>query len=98
MAQICAALGNMGKLEIILKKLVALNPDRPEALYDLAALEAITGKPDAALKDLRLAIDMSSKRLLTNSAAHNLLIEARSDQRFNPIRNQPEFQKIVPAN
>jgi thioredoxin-like negative regulator of GroEL len=98
MAQICAALGNVGKLEIVLKKLVALNPDKPEARYDLAALEAITGKTDDALKELRLSIDLSSKRLLTNSAEHNLLIEARSDPRFNSLRNLPEFQKIVPSS
>jgi thioredoxin-like negative regulator of GroEL len=98
MAQICAALGNLPKLETILEKLVALDPDKPEARYDLAALEAIIGKTDDALKNLRISIDLSSKRLLTNSAAHNLLIAARSDQRFDLIRNLPEFQKIVPAN
>jgi tetratricopeptide (TPR) repeat protein len=98
MAQICAALGNLAKLETILQKLVALNPDRPEARYDLAALEAITGKPDEALKNLRISIDSSSRRLLTNSTARNLMNEARRDPRFNPIRNLPEFQKIVPAN
>lgn len=97
MAQISAALGNVGKLEIILKKLVALNPAQPEAHYDLAALEAITGKTDDALKDLGMAVDLSSKRLLTNSSAHNLIIEARSDPRFNSLRSLPAFQKIVPA-
>ena len=98
MAQICAALGNLNKLESILQKLVVLDPDKPEARYNLAALESITGKTDDALKNLRLSIDSSSKRLLTNPAAHNLLTDVRSDPRFNPIRNLPEFQKIVPAN
>jgi tetratricopeptide (TPR) repeat protein len=98
MAQICAALGNLPELETTLKKLVALNPDKPEARYDLAALEAVTGKTNAALNDLRLCIDASSKRILTNAAARNLLVDARSDPRFNPVRNLPEFQKIVSAN
>jgi hypothetical protein len=40
---------------------------------------------------------LSSKRLLTNPAAHNLVIEARSDPRFNSLRNSPAFQKIIPA-
>ena len=98
MAQICAALGNVDKLEIVLKKLVALNPGQPEAHYDLAALEAITGKNDDALKELGLAMDLSSKRIATNPAAHNLVIEARSDPRLNSLRNLPKFQTIVPSN
>ena len=98
MAQICVTLNNLTKLEAVLKKLVALNPDKPEARYDLAALEAVTGKTDDALKDLRICIDASSKRILTNAAARNLLTDARSDARFSLIRNLPEFQKIVPAN
>jgi tetratricopeptide (TPR) repeat protein len=97
MAQISAAIGNVVKLETVLKKLVALNPTQPEAHYDLAALEAITGKTDDALKELGLSVDLSSKRLLTNPAAHNLVIEARSDPRFNSLRNSPAFQKIIPA-
>ena len=96
MAQIAAAIGNVNKLETILKKLVALNPNQPEAHYDLAALEAITDKSDQAVKELGISIDLSSKRLLTNSAAHNLAIEARSDPRFNSLRNRVDFQKIVP--
>jgi tetratricopeptide (TPR) repeat protein len=96
MAQISAALGNVGKLETVLKKLVAINPNQPEAHYDLAALEAISGKNDDALKELGQAVDLSSKRLSTNSTAHNLVIEARSDPRFNSLRTLPAFQKIVP--
>jgi tetratricopeptide (TPR) repeat protein len=97
MAQISAALGNVGKLEIVLKKLVTLNPAQPEAHYNLAEIEAMTGKTDDALKELGLAVDLSSKRLLTNASAHDLLIEARSDPRFNSLRNLPAFQKIIPA-
>jgi tetratricopeptide (TPR) repeat protein len=98
MAQIAAAVGDYAKLETTLQKLTVLLPGQPEPRYDLAALQAILGKNDDALKNLRAAIDMSSKRLLTNSAARNLITEARSDPRFNAIRNLPEFQKLVPAN
>jgi tetratricopeptide (TPR) repeat protein len=97
MAQISAVLGDYTKLEIALQKLVALLPDQPEPLYDLAALQAITGKNDDALKKLGVAIQMSSKRLLTNPAARDLIVEARKDHRFDPVRNLPEFQKLVPA-
>lgn len=96
MAQISALLGDYSHLEIALQKLVTLMPGQPEPLYDLAALKALTGKNNEALKDLSVAIGLSSKRLLTNSAARNLIEEARKDPRFNALRSSPEFQKIVP--
>jgi tetratricopeptide (TPR) repeat protein len=97
MAQICAELGNYAKLEQILQKIVVLQPGSPEARYDLAALEAITGQTNAALKNLGICLDESAKRLLTNSAARNLANSARDDPRFNAIRNEPQFQKLVPS-
>jgi thioredoxin-like negative regulator of GroEL len=98
MAQICAALGNASTLERALQKIITLQPDQPEARYDLAALEAITGKTNEALKNLAVTLDLSTKRKLTNPAARDLVSEARNDTRFNAIRNEPEFQKLVPAN
>ncbi len=98
MAQIAALIGDYDKLELTLKKLVTLLPDQPEPLYDLAALQAITGKNDESLKNLGTAIQMSSKRLLTNASARDLIVEARKDPRFNSVRNLPGFQKLVPNN
>ena len=97
MAQIAALTSDYAKLEAVLKKLVTVLPDQPEPRYDLAALEAITGKTDAALNDLSQAIQMSYARLKTNSAARNLVMEARTDPRLNPLRNLPAFQKLIPA-
>jgi tetratricopeptide (TPR) repeat protein len=98
MAQISAAIGDYTRLEPVLQKLVVLEPGRPERRYDLAAFQAITGKNEEALKNLGLAIEMSNKRLLTNSTEQNLAVAARSDSRLNNLRNLPEFQKIVPSN
>jgi tetratricopeptide (TPR) repeat protein len=96
MAQICAMLGDVPKLESILQKLVVLEPDQPEARYDLAALEAMTGRTNAALKDLELCLGASEKRRQTNPAARDLVNDVRNDQRFNSLRNLPEFDKLVP--
>jgi tetratricopeptide (TPR) repeat protein len=98
MAQIAARVGDISELEKILEKLVAVLPDRPEAYYDLAVIKTVLGKNDEALKNLKSALDLSAKRLSTNSSARNLLTEARADQRFNPLRNLPEFQKLVPPD
>jgi thioredoxin-like negative regulator of GroEL len=98
MAQICVALGNVPKLESTLARIIVLQPDQPEPRFDLAALEAITGKTNEALKNLGVCLDLSAKRRLTNPAARDLVAEARNDARFNTLRNEPEFQKLVPAN
>ncbi len=98
MAQISAALGDVPKLQKTLEHMIALQPDQPEARYDLAALESITGKTNEALKSLELCVAISAKRRLTNSTARDLVNEARNDPRFNAIRNLPEFEKLVPAS
>jgi Flp pilus assembly protein TadD len=91
-------MGNLMKLETVLQKIVTLIPNQPEPWYDLAALDTILGKPDQALQNLRQALDLNALRLKSNPTAHDLLSEARTDQRFNPLRNLPGFQKIVPPN
>jgi thioredoxin-like negative regulator of GroEL len=98
MAQICVALGNVPKLQSTLEKIIVLQPDQPEPRYDLAALDAITGKTNEAMKNLALSLNASAKRRLTNSATRDLVNDARNDVRFNSLRNEPEFQKLVPAN
>jgi tetratricopeptide (TPR) repeat protein len=98
MAQICAQSGNLPKLETVVLKIVRLQPSAPEPRYDLAALEAVLGKSPEALQNLRLALDLSTKRLATNPAASNLLTLARTDPRLNSLRNLPEFKSIVPPN
>ena len=95
-AQTYAKMGNLAKLEGVLQKIVTLVPDQPEPWYDLAALNAILGKPDQAFQNLRQALDLSTQRLKSNPTARDLLLEARKDQRFDPLRNLPEFQKLVP--
>jgi tetratricopeptide (TPR) repeat protein len=98
MAQIAAAVGNMPKLGATLEKLVVLEPENPEAFYDLAAYQAITGNTNEAIKNLGRCLDFNARRLATNAAARNMLNEARNDPHFNALRNLPAFQKLVPEN
>jgi tetratricopeptide (TPR) repeat protein len=97
-AQTYAKMGNLAKLETILQKITALVPDQPEPWYDLAALDTIIGRPDQALQNLRQSLDLSARRIKSNPTARDLVFEARKDPRFNPLRNLPEFQKMVPPN
>jgi tetratricopeptide (TPR) repeat protein len=98
MAQIAARLGNLPELEIALQKLTSLAPSQPEPRYDLAALYAILGRTSEALRNLQAALDLNARRLATNPAAQDLLATARNDHRFDSIRNQPGFQKLVPPD
>ena len=95
-AQFFAQVGDFGKLETAIKKTVSLAPDQPEPLLNLAAIEALTGRPTDSLQNLKAALDLSAKRRATNPAAPDLVATVRTDPRFAAIRNLPEFQKLVP--
>jgi tetratricopeptide (TPR) repeat protein len=98
LAQMCALTANYGKLEVVIKKIVDLQPDKPEPHYDLAALQAVIGKTTESLQNLQSALDLNSKRLAVDPHASNLLILARSDPRFANLRKTPEYQKIISGN
>ncbi len=97
-AQKYAEMGNLAKLEEALQKIVALVPNQPEPWYDIAALNVVLGKPDQGIQNLRKALDLNAERIKSNSTARDLVAEVRKDPRFDSVRNQPEFQKIVPPN
>jgi tetratricopeptide (TPR) repeat protein len=94
-AKTYATLKNSPKLEVALEKLTKLMPGNPEAWYDLAALEAGIGKPAEALSALRQALDLSAKRRQLDPTAHDLRTNAQAEPRFGPLRQMPEFQKLV---
>ena len=88
----------LNKLDAALQKIVIVAPEpiRPEAYYDLAALKAVTGDPSNALANLRIAMDLNAKRLQLDPKASDLAATNRLDPRFDALRRLPEFQKIVP--
>ena len=94
-AQQFAGMNNLAKLEVALQKLANLAPDQPEARYDLAAIQAINGRSAEALQNLKIALEISAKRLATNPTARDLTTTARTDPRLAGLRSRPEFQKLV---
>ncbi|MCX6923958.1 MAG: DUF2723 domain-containing protein [Verrucomicrobia bacterium] len=96
LAQAYAALGNVPKLEATLEKLTKLMPASPEGWYDLAVLKARIGKQADAITALRQALDLSAKRLQRDPKARDLLANARKEDTFGPLRQLPEYQKLVP--
>jgi len=96
-AQAYVQMKNWPRLEAVLEKLVKIMPGNPEAWYDLAAFKSNLGKPTEAIAALTQAVELSRKRLLSEPKAHDLLTQARTDERFNPLHQLPEFQKLVAA-
>ncbi|MGO8928583.1 MAG: protein O-mannosyl-transferase family [Limisphaerales bacterium] len=95
-AQAYATLGNAVKLEAALERLTKVMPESPEAWYDLAVLKCGLGKVPESLATLRTALDLSAKRLQVDPKARDLLASARKEERFGPMRQMPEFKKLVP--
>jgi tetratricopeptide (TPR) repeat protein len=96
LAQAYAALKNIPKLEASLDRLTKTMPTNPEAWYDQAVLKSGLGKSAEAVAALRQALDLSAKRLQRDPKARDLLASARKEERFGPLRQSPEFRKLVP--
>jgi hypothetical protein len=90
-----ASLGNAPRLEAALEKLTKVIPTSPEAWYDLAVVRAGIGKPTEGIAALRKCLELNALRLQHDPKASNLLLNARSELRFGPLRQTPEFQKLV---
>jgi len=94
-ADLFKQLNNLPKLETAMARLVQLMPANAEAWYDLAALRGSLGRTAESLTAVSNAITISTARRATNTTAVDLLAEARKDGRLNPLRNLPEFQKLI---
>lgn len=93
--QACAEFKDFGRLETALKKLTQLQPDSPEAWYDLAAMEAMLGKSNDALDSLRHSAQFNARRLAQDPKASNLMLTVQKDGRFDQLRKSPEVQQMI---
>jgi tetratricopeptide (TPR) repeat protein len=93
--QACAEFKDYGRLEMALQKLTKLQPESPEAWYDLAALEAALGKSNEALGSLRQSSQFNARRLAQDPKASNLMLTAQKDGRFDQLRKYPEVQQLI---
>jgi len=79
-------------MERALQRLTQVNPQSPEAWYDLGAMQAALGKNDPAMQSIRRAILLSDQRLKTNTAAKDLRHELPIENRFAPLRSRPDWE------
>jgi len=97
-AQAYAQLFAAPKLESTLHKLTIAVPESPEAWYDLASVQASTGKPQEALKSLKQALQLNNRRLAAQPGSKDLRPIAAAETHFAQLRSNPEFQQLTRTN
>ncbi|PYI82495.1 MAG: hypothetical protein DME26_17450, partial [Verrucomicrobia bacterium] len=94
-AQICNSLNQLPRVEQALSHIAHSQPNSPEVWFDLAGVQALQQKETQAIDSLRLALNVSAKRLAKDSNAPNLHSNAMVDSRLNSIRQSPAFQQLI---
>jgi tetratricopeptide (TPR) repeat protein len=94
-AQVYAQLLDGPRLEKTLLRLLQFVPESAETWYDLAAVQATLDKQEEALRSLRRSIELSNKRLASDPKAHDLRATASVEPRFNALRRNPEFNRLL---
>src|SRR5262249_8709045 len=93
-AQAYSQLGQPARMQAALEKLVKLQPDSPEAWYDLAASRAFMRQNPLALDALKKALDLNTRRLAQDPKANDLRSNISADARFAALRDTPEFKAL----
>jgi tetratricopeptide (TPR) repeat protein len=93
-AQAYVQLGMVQGAEAAVQRVVSMSPDNPEAWYNLGGLQAAQGKL-VATQALKKAFELADQRRKQDPKAIDLREHARNDPNLAPIRNTPEFQKLV---
>lgn len=86
-AQMYADGKRLNLLVYALERYLKRNPNDAQIWLDLAAAQASNGKAKASVAALNKSIQLGGEQMRE---------AARNDQRFQPIRNTPEFQRVVP--
>ena len=94
-AQAYATIGDLNRLEAALQKLVKIAPTEPEAWYNLAAAQAVLGQQTDAIQSLQNSLKFNSQRVAQDHKANDLRAELAKDQRFQSLRTNPAFQRLL---
>ncbi len=95
MALFARDLQNVPLMEQALVRLTEVNPQSPEAWYDLSALQASIGTLESAIANLKRSVLLSDIRLKTNPSAKNLRETVATEPRFAPLRSRPDWGTIL---
>ena len=75
------------KAEDVLMEALALNPDQPTNIYNMACVKALTNRPDQALAYLERAAN----------AGFTDFLHIEHDEDLNSLRNLPRYKELIAA-
>ncbi len=93
--KMCDGLHDVPRLELVLKRLVQIEPNDPLEAYQLAEIQVVLQKTNDALSNLRRALQLSDAQLAQSTNAMNLRAKALGDPIFATISNLPDYQQVV---
>jgi tetratricopeptide (TPR) repeat protein len=95
MALFARDLKSIPVMEQALIRLTQVNPESPEAWYDLSALQASIGKYEPAITNLKRSVLLSDIRLKAQPDAKNLRLEVDVEPRFAPLRARSDWDTLL---
>jgi tetratricopeptide (TPR) repeat protein len=93
--KLCNDLHDLPRLELVIKRLIQIQPNIPEQSYELAQLQVLLQKTPEAMSNLNHALEQSDARFAHDANAMNLRARAPADPIFASVTNLPDFQTIV---
>jgi hypothetical protein len=75
------------RAEDVLMEALALNPDQPTNIYNMACVKALTNRPDQALLYLERAVN----------AGFTDFLHIEHDEDLNSLRERPKYKELVAA-
>ena len=88
-------LKDVPRLERAFIRATEIMPDSPEAFYDLARVQISINKTAAGLETFKRAVELSKASLATNPQAFNVAKDARTNNNFQAVRNDPTFKALT---
>ncbi|HVK59097.1 MAG TPA: DUF2723 domain-containing protein, partial [Candidatus Kapabacteria bacterium] len=88
-------LGDVRRLESAFVRATQVLPDSPETWYDLSRVQIAMYKTNLGLASFRTAVELSNARLEKESNSFDIARDARTNQNFNVMRSNADFQKLV---
>ncbi len=95
MALFARDLQSIPMMKLALVRLTEVNPQSPEAWYDLSALQASLEEIEPAIANLKRSVLLSDLRLKTDPGAKNLRETMATEPRFAPIRVRSDWDTLL---
>lgn len=88
-------LGHVDGLEHVFQRATEVLPNSPETWYDLARVQVGINKKEAALSNLKKAIQLSNERAALEPNSFNVARDAQTNRNFESLRQDPAFRQLV---